>query len=157
MLPEVLDRREVAHQHAVAAIICAPRARLTLKIAGSSSGLSPTASATENNNVSIGGRPLKTCDDEDEKDHDQHGARQQVAETAEPPVEFRFRRPQRQTVSDRAKLRPQAGGHDQAPRGAASHVGAEEDAIQSVAQGRAGRSDPRSFQRGSSRRSGPLR
>ena len=42
------------------AIICAPRARLTLKMAGSSSGLSPTASATENNNVSIGGRPFST-------------------------------------------------------------------------------------------------
>ena len=46
------------------AIICAPRARLTLRIAGSSSGLSPTASATENSSVSIGGRPLQHVDDE---------------------------------------------------------------------------------------------
>ena len=127
------------------AIICAPRARLTLKIAGSSSGLSPTASATENSNVSIGGRPFTHVDDEDEKDHDQHGTRQQVAEAAEPAVEFRFRRPQRQTVRDGAKLRPQAGGHDQAPRRAASHVGAEEDAI------RAGRASPRSAATGPGR------
>ena len=42
------------------AIICAPRARLTLRIAGSSSGLRPTASATENSSVSMGGRPFTT-------------------------------------------------------------------------------------------------
>ena len=42
------------------AIICAPRARLTLRIVGSSSGLRPTASAIEKSNVSIGGRPLRT-------------------------------------------------------------------------------------------------
>ena len=37
-------------------------------------------------------------------------------------------------MSDRAKLGPQARRHDQAPRGTASRVGAEEDAIQAVAQ-----------------------
>jgi hypothetical protein len=40
-----------------AAIICAPRARFTVRIAGSSSGLRPTANATENRKVSAGGRP----------------------------------------------------------------------------------------------------
>ncbi len=43
------------------AIIWAPLARLTLRIAGSSSGLSPTASATEKSSVSTGGRPRNTC------------------------------------------------------------------------------------------------
>lgn len=39
------------------AIISAPRARLTERIAGRSSGLNPTASATEKSRVSMGGRP----------------------------------------------------------------------------------------------------
>ena len=40
-----------------AASICAPRARLTVRIAGSSSGLRPTARATEKSSVSTIGRP----------------------------------------------------------------------------------------------------
>ena len=43
------------------AIIWAPRARLTLRIAGNSSGLSPTASATAKSSVSTGGRPRNMC------------------------------------------------------------------------------------------------
>jgi hypothetical protein len=43
------------------AIICAPRARLTLRMAGSSSGLNPTANATEKSRVSTGGRPRSMC------------------------------------------------------------------------------------------------
>jgi len=39
------------------AIICAPRARLTLRMVGRSSGERPTASAIENSRVSTGGRP----------------------------------------------------------------------------------------------------
>ena len=39
----------------------APLARLTVNIAGSSSGLRPTANATENSSVSTGGRPRKMC------------------------------------------------------------------------------------------------
>ncbi len=39
------------------AIILAPRARLTLRMTGRSSGLRPTASAIEKSSVSIGGRP----------------------------------------------------------------------------------------------------
>jgi len=41
------------------AIILAPCARLRLKMTGSSSGLNPTASASENSSVSIGGRPSR--------------------------------------------------------------------------------------------------
>ena len=65
------------------AIICAPRARLTLRIAGSSSGLRPTASATEKSSVSMGGRPRSMCADEDDEHHDEHRARQQIAEAAD--------------------------------------------------------------------------
>ena len=40
-----------------AAIALAPRARLMLRMAGSSSGLRPTASAIEKRSVSTSGRP----------------------------------------------------------------------------------------------------
>ena len=40
-----------------AAMLCAPRARLMLRMAGSSSGLRPTASAIANSSVSTSGRP----------------------------------------------------------------------------------------------------
>ena len=72
--------------------------------------------------------------DEDDHDHDQHHAGQQVAEPADPAVELRFRRPQRQAMRDGAELGLQAGRRDQAARRAAPHVGAEKDAIQPVAQ-----------------------
>ena len=48
-------------------------------------------------------------------------------------------------MSDGAKLRPQARGHDQATRGPASRVGSEEDAVQSVAQARRGGDGARSL------------
>jgi hypothetical protein len=43
------------------AIVLAPRARFTLRMAGNSSGLSPTARATEKRSVSTGGRPASVC------------------------------------------------------------------------------------------------
>ena len=53
-----------------------------------------------------------------------------------PAVELGFRRPQRQPVRDGAELGRRAGRDDQAARRAAAHVGAEKDAVQSVAQSR---------------------
>ena len=96
---------QTPNQHASRAIIWAPRARLTLRMAGSSSGLSPTASATANSKRLDGRAAVDHVHDEYEEDHDQHGAGQQVAESANAAVEFGFWRPQRQTMSDRTKLR----------------------------------------------------
>ena len=74
------------------AIICAPRARLTLKMAGSSSGLSPTASAIENNNVSIGGRPFSTWTMNTRKTMTSMALVNRWPNRRSPAVEFRFRR-----------------------------------------------------------------
>ena len=43
------------------AMTCAPLARFTARMAGSNSGLRPTARATEKSSVSIGGRPCSMC------------------------------------------------------------------------------------------------
>ena len=58
--PEVLDGREVTHQHAVAGHHLGTPSEVDAQDRGEGSGLRPTASATENNNVSMGGRPLTT-------------------------------------------------------------------------------------------------
>ena len=132
--PEVLDGCEVTHQHAMASHHLGAPSQVDAQDGGEQLG-AQTNRERDREQQRLDGRPaVDDMNDEDEEDHDQHGTRQQLAEAAEAPVEFRFRRPERQPVSDRAKLRPQARGHDQAPRRAASRVGAEEDAIQAVAQ-----------------------
>ena len=60
--PQILDCIETPHENAVVSIISAPRDKFTLRIAGRSSGLRPTASAIEKSSVSTGGRPRNTCD-----------------------------------------------------------------------------------------------
>ena len=74
------------------AIIEAPRDRLTLRIAGSSSGLSPTASAIENSSVSIGGRPRTMWAAKTSSTMISIDAGQQVAEATDAAVELGFRR-----------------------------------------------------------------
>jgi len=60
MLPRFSIASIRRHSMPPSASVCAARARLTPRIAGNSSGLSPTASASANSNVSTGGRPSTT-------------------------------------------------------------------------------------------------
>src|SRR5262249_19724072 len=74
------------------AIIFAPRARFTLRMSGSSSGLSPTASAIENSNVSIAGRPRNVWATKTSNTIDQHCRGQEISKLPNASIEFRLRR-----------------------------------------------------------------
>ena len=75
------------------AIARAPRASVTLTMAGSSSGEMPTASATANSSDSSTGRSEQLIDRQDEQHHDDHDAHEQVAELPDAARELGFGRP----------------------------------------------------------------
>ncbi len=107
----------------------APRVRFTLRIAGSSSGLSPTASAIAKRSVSIGGPSLECVRGEDHDDQDQHDARQQVAEVPDAAIELGFGRPEHESTGDGTELGGGTGACDETPGCAATHVGSEKHTV----------------------------
>ena len=100
-----------------------------LRMAGRSSGLSPTASAIEKSSVSTGGRPRSMWAANTTRTSTSIAVGQQVAEVSEAAIElgFRCRRARRPAMAPNAVR--ETGVDDQAPRGSAAHVGAEEHAV----------------------------
>ena len=86
------------------AIRLAPWARLMLMIAGSSCGVSPTASAREKRTDSRTGRFKVHVDGEDGHHEDQRHLHEEIAEAPDAALELRLRRPQLQPFGDLAEL-----------------------------------------------------
>ena len=120
----------------------APRARFTPMIAGRSSGLRPTASATENSSVSIGDR-APTGDGHDPENEREHRAGDEVAETSETALELGVRLLHAQPGGDPSEFRSRAGLNQQAGRSATSDVRAEKHRVRSIVERCVGRARPR--------------
>ena len=114
-----------------------------LMMAGSSSGVRPTARASANRSESISGFCKEEVDRQDDDHHHQHDLREQVAEAMDAALELGLRRAQAQPLGDLAKDRGLAGLDDQDPGGAAAHAGAHEDAVGALGQAGLGRHNPR--------------
>ena len=86
----------------------APAERVTLMIAGNSSGDRPTASATANSSDSITGRSSKQVHRQHEQDDDDHHADEQIAELPHAAREVGLGRARPQPCRDRPELGPAA-------------------------------------------------
>lgn len=100
---------------------CAPRERVMLRMAGSSSGARPTAKAIANSRL---GR----------KGQGDHDLRQQVAEVLDALFEARLRQAERQLTGDLAEGRARAGLGHQRPRRAGTNRGSQEHRVRPFCQ-----------------------
>ena len=119
-----------------AAICCAPRASVRLTMAGRSSGVRPTASASAKRNESTTGRCRIHVDAED-RDHEEQGdLDQQPAEAPEPALELRLGRAEPEPLGDLAEHGVRAGLHHHGTARTAHHVRSLEQRVRSLRERR---------------------
>ena len=115
----------------------APWVRLSVTIAGSSSGVRPTASAIAKRSESRSGSVQREVDREDRDHEDRRHPEHQAAEGPDAALEVVLRRPFREVTRDLAVARPGAGRGDHGAAGAAHDAGSEEgEAVAIVRTGR---------------------
>ena len=107
----------------------APAARVTLTIAGNSSGDRPTASATANRRELDRRTTEKQIHCQDEQNDDDHRAKQKVSKLTNAPPEIRLGLAGSKPCRDCAKRSPETGFDDKHLRRAALDRGAEKDCI----------------------------
>ena len=110
-----------------------------LMMAGSSSGVRPTASASAKSSESISGLCEEDVDGQDDDHHHQHDLGEQIAEVADAAFELGLRRAQSQPLGDLAEHGGLARLHNQHLGGSAADAGAHEDAVGPLRQAGIGR------------------
>ena len=120
------------------AIVRAPRASVTLTIAGSNSGDRPTASAMANSSDSMARPAQDLIHGQHEQHHDDHHADEQVAEIAYAPGELGFRRTRGEMFGDGPEDRLPAGPRDQHRGRAAAHRRSQKHAVRARGERRIG-------------------
>ena len=114
-----------------------------LMMAGKSSGVRPTASASAKSSESNERLGEEDVDRQDDDHHHQHDLREQIAEALDAAFKLGLRRAQAQPFRNLAEHRGLARLHNQHMCGSAAHTGAHEDTVGALRQAGVGRDSPR--------------